>query len=126
MLSSSQSAHGCPEARPPDWEDRPMSSALPAPTVSGLVSHWSVQPVAVVGLAALVVWYSRTVRTHRAEGNPWPRSRVITFSIGVVLTVWTTCGFPQAYGRSLFWIWTSQQLGLLLILPAVVLGGGPP
>lgn len=102
-----------------------MSTALPAPTVSGLVSHWSVQPVAIIGLAALVIWYWRTVRVHRGEGNPWPTSRVVTFGIGIVLALWTTCGFPQAYGRSAFWIWTSQQLGLLLILPAVILGGGP-
>jgi cytochrome c oxidase assembly factor CtaG len=99
--------------------------SLPAPTVSGLVSHWSAQPVAIVALAALAGWYVYAVRAYRAEGNPWPVSRVVTFWIGIVLAVWTTNGFPEAYRRSLFWMWTSQQLGLLLILPAVILGGGP-
>lgn len=102
-----------------------MSSGLPAPTVSGLVSHWSVQPMAIVAITALVAWYWYAVRSYRAAGNPWPSSRVVLFGFGVVLTVWATCGFPEAYARSLFWIWTSQQLGLLLILPAMLLGGGP-
>src|ERR1700760_2772374 len=98
-----------------------MNSALPAPSSGGLLTHWSAQPVAIVALAALTLWYIRAVRAHRSAGNVWLASRVWTFALGVVLAVWTTCGFPQAYGDSLFWIWTSQQLGLLLILPAVVL-----
>jgi cytochrome c oxidase assembly factor CtaG len=47
------------------------------------------------------------------------------FGGGLVLGVWTTCGFPQAYAGSLFWMWTAQQLALLLVIPLVVLAGGP-
>ena len=102
-----------------------MSSALPAPTVAGLASHWSVQPLAIAGAVALAIWYARAVRVHRASGQTWPVGRIWLFATGIALFVWTTNGFPQAYGDSLFWIWTSQQLGLLLILPAIILGGGP-
>ena len=102
-----------------------MNSALPGPTISGLVAHWSVQPFAIAGAVALVAWYWRAVRTYRASGKPWPTSRVVTFALGILLFIWTTNGTPQAYGDSLFWMWTSQQLGLLLILPSIILGGGP-
>jgi cytochrome c oxidase assembly factor CtaG len=102
-----------------------MTSGLPAPSFAGLATHWSVQPVAILGLIALVAWYWRAVRAHRRAGQAWPASRVWTFGIGIALTVWTTCGFAQAYADSLFSVWLSQQLALLLILPAVILGGGP-
>jgi cytochrome c oxidase assembly factor CtaG len=42
-----------------------------------------------------------------------------------VLLTWTTCGGLQVYGRSLFWVWTTQYLALLLLLPVLVLAGGP-
>ncbi|MCW2496458.1 cytochrome c oxidase assembly protein [Jatrophihabitans sp.] len=100
-----------------------MSSGLPAPSVTGLVTHWAPQPVAIVAAVALVAWYWRGVRALPA--GSWPVSRVVTFAVGVALALWTTCGFPQAYHDSLFWIYTSQQLGLLLIIPALILGGGP-
>jgi cytochrome c oxidase assembly factor CtaG len=125
MSPSSQSGHCGGEAVRTGWDYGGVTAGLPAPTVSGLVAHWSVQPVAVIALVGLVGWYSYAVRAYRTAGNAWPASRVVTFWIGIVLAVWTTCGFPQAYAHSLFWIWTAQQLGLLLIMPAVILGGGP-
>jgi putative membrane protein len=102
-----------------------MSSTLQAPTVAGLATDWQLQPVALVAAVALVAWYWYAVRGQRASGAEWPRRRVVLFSVGLALGIWTTCGLPEVYGRSLFWIWTSQQLGLLLILPAVILSGGP-
>jgi cytochrome c oxidase assembly factor CtaG len=65
------------------------------------------------------------VRRLRAAGRRWPAGRVVTFAGALLLVIWTTCGFPQAYGRSLFWVWTAQHLGLLLLLPVLVLAGGP-
>jgi putative membrane protein len=102
-----------------------MSSGLPAPTVAGLLTHWTLQPVALVALVAVSLWYWRGVRALRAEGGTWATYRPVMFTLGIVLTGWTTCGFAQVYGNSLFWIWTSQQLGLSLILPAILLAGGP-
>jgi putative membrane protein len=102
-----------------------VSAGLPAPSIAGLVSRWEWQPLAVAAAVALSWWYLRTVRTLRRAGRPWPRHRMLLFGVGLVAGIWTTCGFPQAYSGSLFWMWTAQQLGLLLVIPLLVLFGGP-
>jgi len=98
-----------------------MPTALDRPTLFGLVDAWSVQPVAIVAAVIVLGWYLRAAR--RAVN--WPRRRTVSFAIGVALLVWTTNGFPQAYARALFWVWTSQLLILLLAVPAVLMAGQP-
>jgi putative membrane protein len=94
---------------------------MPAPSFSALVTQWTWQPLAIAAVVLLAGWYASAVR--RVPG--WPVGRTVTFGFGLVLVVWTTCGFPGAYLDSLFWVWTAQQLGLLLVVPFVVLAGGP-
>jgi putative membrane protein len=94
---------------------------LPAPSPSGLLTQWTWQPLAIAAAVLLAAWYVRAVR----RAPHWPVGRSLTFAFGLFLLVWTTCGFPGAYLDSLFWVWTSQQLGLLLVVPCVVLAGGP-
>lgn len=99
----------------------PVRSALPPPVPSGLFLHWTWQPLAIAAVVALGTWYWRAARRTPS----WPVRRTITFAAGLALLVWTTCGFPGAYLDSLFWMWTAQQLALLLVIPFVVLAGGP-
>ena len=47
------------------------------------------------------------------------------FGAGIVLLVWTSCGFLQAYASSLYWVWTTQTLALFLVVPFVILAGQP-
>jgi putative membrane protein len=102
-----------------------MSSALPAPSVAAFATHWTLQPVAILSAVLLAGWYWRGVRALRSSGGTWSNQRITLFAAGVVLAIWTTCGFAEVYGSSAFSIWTSQQLCLLLILPAIILAGGP-
>lgn len=46
------------------------------------------------------------------------------FAGGLLALIWASCGFPGAYVDSLFWVWTAQQLGLLLVVPYLLLAGG--
>jgi putative copper resistance protein D len=95
---------------------------VPGPmTASSLVTAWSVQPVAVAATVLLAGWYA-----DRARRRPsWPARRWAAFAAGVVLLVWTTCGWPQAYGRTLFWVFTTQVLLLLLVVPIPLMAGRP-
>jgi len=102
-----------------------MSSALPKPGLVPLFAQWTWQPVAIVAVLALGGWYAWAVRTHVRAGNVWPRRRPITFTLGLVLAVWVTCGFLQVYLRSLYWVWTTQVLTLWLLVPAVLLTAQP-
>lgn len=39
--------------------------------------------------------------------------------------MWTSCGFLRARSDQLMWVWTTQQLLLLLVIPIIVLAGQP-
>jgi cytochrome c oxidase assembly factor CtaG len=47
------------------------------------------------------------------------------FLAGVALWLWTTCGWPEVYRTSLYWVWLTQTLTLLLVVPVVVQAGYP-
>ena len=104
-----------------------VRSALPAPRLSGLLAHWAPQPVAIVVGALLLGWYfvaARRPAGPRAERS-WPRRRTAVFITGIALLVWTTCGWPEVYRGSLYWVWTAQALALLLVVPVVIMLGQP-
>lgn len=103
-----------------------MSSSLPAPSLGGLVTQWAWQPLAIAAALLLGGWYLRSVRSLRArDGVAWSRWHGAVFALGLVLGLWTSCGFLQAYQSSLYWAWTAQALTLWLLVPAVLLVGRP-
>jgi putative membrane protein len=96
--------------------------ALDRLSFTGLVTQWSAQPLAIALALLLAAGYARQLaRLDR----PWPRWRTCVFALGLLLLIWTSCGFAQAYARSLYWVWTSQTLALWLVVPIVVLSGHP-
>lgn len=99
-----------------------MTTALERPAVSGLFTHWTPQPLAIVLVVLLAVWYLRSVR--RLDGE-WPVGRTVTFFGGLAVLVYATCGFAQSYLGSVFWVWTAQTLVLWLFVPMIVLFGHP-
>lgn len=99
-----------------------MTAALDRPTLSAVATAWTVQPLALVVAAVLAVGY---VRLLRRTTRPWPAGRTAVFAFGIALFVWTTCGMPEVYARSLYWMWTAQALTLWLVVPLLVLSGHP-
>ncbi|MGN6607176.1 MAG: cytochrome c oxidase assembly protein [Jatrophihabitans sp.] len=97
-----------------------MTAALPAPSWGGLLSHWTVQPVAVVVAVLVAGLYTTGARRARR----WPLRRSVAFGLGLALFVWLTCGWFEVYRHGLFWVWTAQQLLLWLVVPVLLLGGG--
>src|SRR5581483_9075146 len=95
------------------------------PTVSALATAWAPQPLIIVVAVGLVAAYAAGLRRVRRRGAAFPRGRVATFAVGLLLLVWTGCGFPAAYQDSLFWVWTARVLVLWLLVPIVVLSGHP-
>ena len=91
-------------------------TAQPTPTT--LVTAWTWQPLAIAAAVVLTAWYLRRTRELRP-------GQIAVFLVGVVVLVWGTCGFPGVYIDDLFYVWTAQQLGLLLIVPYLLLAGGP-
>ncbi|MGH3262275.1 MAG: cytochrome c oxidase assembly protein [Trebonia sp.] len=102
-----------------------MTTALPAPSVSTLVTQWSWQPIAIAALVALAWWYLRTVRRFVRAGARWPIRRNLTFGFGLLVALWSSCGFLQAYVDSMYWAWTTQVLTLWLLVPSILLAAQP-
>jgi putative copper resistance protein D len=96
------------------------------PTLPDLVTQWRPDLGTALLLVAAAGWYLRNRRRLARTGTPWPRSRDAALAAGLLLTFWVTSGFPEARARQLMWMWTAQQLLLLLILPAVLLLAQPP
>lgn len=107
------------------WDTRAVTRALPSPGPASLATQWAVQPLAILAAVLVAAWYLRRVRKLAADGGTWPMRRAALFGAGVALLVWTTCGFPQAYASSLYWVWTTQALVLFLLVPFVLLAGRP-
>lgn len=106
--------------------------ALPSPGPADLATQWAVQPLAILAAVVLAAWYVRSVRRlgtsgigRVAGGGQWPVRRSALYGGGLALLLWTTCGFPQAYASSLYWVWTTQTLTLFLLVPFVILSGQP-
>ncbi|SHH03209.1 Cytochrome c oxidase assembly factor CtaG [Jatrophihabitans endophyticus] len=102
-----------------------MTAALDRPSIGAVFTQWTLQPLAVVAVVALAAWYVRGVRRSTRAGRAWPVGRSVTFGVGLALLLWASCGFLGTYAYSLFWVWTSQQLALWLVVPIVVLSGAP-
>ncbi|HEX3337348.1 MAG TPA: cytochrome c oxidase assembly protein [Jatrophihabitans sp.] len=99
-----------------------MIDALGRPAPASLLTQWTVQPLAVVIVALLAAAYVLGVR--RLD-RTWPVGRSVLFGLGLALLAWTSCGFPQVYASSLYWVWTSQVLTLWLVVPILILAGHP-
>jgi putative membrane protein len=80
------------------------------------VSSIAVQPVLLLVALASVAWYLRLVG-RLPSGIRWPRHRVVSLGFGWLLILAATCGPLATETQRAFWVWLSQGLLLLLILP---------
>lgn len=102
-----------------------------------MLTAWSVQPVAIVLAAGALIWYLRLVRSSRTGAGTtatdptgigptcWPRRRTAAFLTGLALLLVVSCGPPEVYGRTVYWVWVSQALALLLVVPLPLMCGEP-
>ncbi|MFN2562809.1 MAG: cytochrome c oxidase assembly protein [Jatrophihabitans sp.] len=102
-----------------------MIAALDRPEPSALLTQWTAQPVAIAVALVLAANYVRGIRGIRRRNRAWPAWRGAVFVFGLGVLVWASCGFPQVYSDSLYWVWTTQTLTLWLVVPILVLSGHP-
>jgi putative membrane protein len=86
---------------------------------AGRPNRWSLSRLS----AGPRVWKGADAASNAA--STWAARRTWSFGLGLLLFLWITCGFAQAYADSLYWVWTSQQLSLLLIVPVILMAGQP-
>lgn len=93
--------------------------------LADLAVQWRPDWLSAAVLTALAIAYLRARLRLRTAGRPWPRSRDAAFGVGIGLAVWVTCGFPEARASQLMWVWTTQVLLLLLVVPTVLVTAQP-
>jgi putative membrane protein len=96
-----------------------MGAALGSPNLGAILDAWRWRPVPLVAVALAVTWYATARRT------PFRWRRAATFTAGLAIFLWTTCGVLGVYATSLFWIWTARLLVLLLVVPVVLMAAQP-
>ncbi len=103
----------------------PLAAPDSAPTGLSVLTEWRPDYVMIVVIALLAYGYARTRRTAAATGISWARHRDVVFGVGMAALIWTTQGFPQARSFQLMWVWMTQDLLLLLIIPIIVMSAQP-
>lgn len=79
-------------------------------------------PVAAIGLA---VWYLLAVRVVRAQGRTWPWTRTASFLTGCFALAAVTGLAIDSYGYRLFSAFMFQHLTLSILVPPLLVLGGP-
>ncbi len=103
----------------------PVYVATLAPlTVSRAVGSWRLTP-GVALAAGLAVGYAFGVRAVHRRQERWPGSRIVVFTVGLIVLLVTTAGWLQTWSRSLLWVYTTQVLLLLLVVPMLLVLGRP-
>lgn len=95
------------------------------PALSDLLTQWRIDWVTLAATLLAGAGYLHARRRGRALGVTWPVRRDVFVAIGLAAAIWTSSGFLQARSGQLMWVWTTQQLLLLLVVPIIVLAGQP-
>ena len=90
-----------------------------------LFTQWRIDWITLAVTLAVGIGYVRARMAARGRGVRWPVRRDVFVAVGLAAAVWTSCGFLQARSDQLMWVWTTQQLLLLLVIPIIVLAGQP-
>jgi putative membrane protein len=99
---------------------------LDSPVVpADLFTQWRIDWITLAVTLAVGIGYVRARMAARQRGVRWPVRRDLFVAVGLLAAVWTSCGFLQARSDQLMWVWTTQQLLLLLVIPIIVLAGQP-
>ena len=96
-----------------------------APDGLSLLTEWRPDYLLLAATAVGTLGYVRTRRAAARSGIRWATHRDVMFGLGIAAVVWTTQGFPQARSLQLMWVWMTQDLLLLLIVPIVLMSAQP-
>ncbi|WP_307858092.1 cytochrome c oxidase assembly protein [Cellulomonas fulva] len=120
---------------PPVPED-PPAAPTPAYQITGhelppelTWAQWFTQwrwdlVLAFVAVAALVVYW-RWARRLARRGDAWPWARTASWTVGMLVFLWTTNGGPSTYGHILFSAHMVQHMVLAMVVPVLLVLAAP-
>jgi len=95
------------------------------PTAADFVTEWRFDPITAAAAVLALYVYVRARRAAHGAGTAWPWRRDVIFGLGIAAVIWTSSGITQDRGSEFMWVWTTQQLLLLLVVPVIVLMARP-
>ena len=99
---------------------------LPGPLSAGsYLSAWRLDLLWALVATVLAVAYLAGVRRMRVRGDHWPVLRTVSWLLGCAVLVWVTSGAPGIYGRVLFSAHMLGHMTLTMIVPPLLVLGGP-
>lgn len=95
---------------------------LAAPSFERLLGTWSADPGTIALLALAAALYLAAARRTR---RPWPAWRTCSFLAGLLVLATALLSGVDGYGEDLLSVHMTQHLLLILLAPALLLGGAP-
>lgn len=100
-------------------------SVPPELTPERMLTSWTLDPLALVVVAALATAYWLGLRRLKARGQRWPAARVTAFFSGLATIALVSMSFLGVYADTLFWVRAVQNTVLLMITPLLLALGAP-
>lgn len=112
--------------RPADLAQSITGYPLPAPPTPALwLTTWRPDLLWQLVVALAAVGYLLAVRRLRARGDGWPPARTLVFLLGLSVLYYVTCGAPAVYGRVLFSGHMTMHMLMSMVVPPLLVLGGP-
>ncbi len=96
-----------------------------APTGSSWITMWRWDwLMGTVAVVALALYLGAVVRLHR-RGDRWPLSRTVSWVLGWLVFIWSTCGAPGVYGRVSFSWHMTMHMSIAMLVPILLVLAAP-
>lgn len=100
--------------------------ALPPPSLSNVLTHWTFDPAVAAVLAVLALGYAAGLLAHHRAGRRWSPARTSTFAIaGLGSVAFCTMSGLASYAHLLLWPLAVQVTALLTVCPTLLALGDP-
>jgi putative copper resistance protein D len=126
-LSTSPSGHSMHDAADAITRAGGRTNPLQPLFGSALLTAWQLDALAVVFVVLLGAWYLTGVALVpvRNPGARWPVTRTLWFAAGLLVVIFATCGSIAVYDQVLFSAHMAGHLALVMLGPALLMGGRP-
>ncbi len=115
-----------PGGRLSETSESPDRTVGRTPSLSVLLTTWTLDPVALGATIAAAALYLAGVARVRRRGGRWPlRSTLLFLLVGLGAYAAVTCSVLGAYSGALRWAFTTRIALLLLAVPPAIAAGRP-
>lgn len=97
----------------------------PAPTASGIVLGFEIEPLFFVGGMLAAALYVMGVIRLRSRGDRWPWGRTISWLLGIGVVIWTTNAGIALYAQVSAGLHMVQHMTMSMVGPMLLVLGGP-